>query len=190
MNERWVVNRVIMRAALLAVVHIPLVHGWCCRACSKCLCSVYGSCPTPKAVPPTDVPVRQLSTAGVSAFVDSLRPGGTRDSCPPGCKLTPLLNGSIFLERGVDGAGLIDIVTQHAEGLPSSSVHNDTFRAQHVEWLASLHLVAPHALPAKEREERLLGVANRLMDAVRVQQQKDSTTKRSLRVHNRNRHTS
>jgi hypothetical protein len=169
---------------LVIALLMPLAHAWCCRACSKCMCSIYGSCPATKAVPLLDVPLRQLSTAGVAAFVDSLRPGGTRDTCPPGCKLTPLLNGSIFAERELTGARLIDIVRQHEEGLPSSAVHNSTIRARHVEWLASLRLVPAHALPAKEREERLLGLLNRLREAVHLQQQ-DTTNlsvKRSLRA--------
>ena len=171
-----------MRAQAFALL-LPLAHAWCCRACLKCMCSIYGSCPATKAVPLLDVPLRQLSTAGVAAFVDSLRPGGTRDTCPPGCKLTPLLNGSIFAERELDGTRLIDIVRQHEEGLPSSAVHNSTIRARHVEWLASLRLVPAHALPAKEREERLLGLLNRLREAVRAQQHPTNVSiKRSLRL--------
>ena len=126
------------------------------------------------------VPMRLLTTAGVAQFVDSLRPGGRRDNCPPGCTLTPLLNGSAFAARGVDGAGLLNIVKMHEDGLPSSAVHNDTLRLAHVQWLETLGLLPPLVTAKKTaKEERLLALATRLKDAVHAQQKVDRRPARS-----------
>ena len=147
------------------------VDAWCCRACHKCMCSVYGVCPVPQAPVQLTVPFHQLTTAGIADFVDSLRPNGSRDSCPPGCTLTPLLNGSAFAAHGIDGPTLLQMLQTHEENLPSSAMHNITLRTAHARWLETqLPPSIVGTFSAKNREERLFATITRVRDAIRIQQ--------------------
>ena len=126
------------------------------------MCSVYGHCPPPTtAEPPPLPPLQELSASAVSGLVDSLRPEGSRDSCPAGCTLLALFNGTAYQQRGINGPRLARILRQHERGLPKSQQHNETARRLHGEWLASLGVIPPQA----DLDQRL-GYATRLKDSV------------------------
>ena len=155
--------------ALVVLLSAGAADAWCCRACHKCMCSVYGFCPpgtaTVRVSTLPELRLREASVTEVGGFVDSLRAGGARDICPPGCTLLEAFNSSRFVAQRIDGAGLLRFVRHHEEGLPRESIHNDTLRLAHARWIQSTALLPPSAKP-----DVALAFANRLRDAVHLTQ--------------------
>ena len=145
---------------LLLLSHVPLLHAWCCRACGKCMCSLYGVCPRPQ-VPQQPFHLPDLNTKEVAAFVASIRPDGHRNSCPAGCTLIELFNATEFEERAVTGKRLASLLLEHEARFTSAVVHNSTLRAAHCEWIAGQHL-----LPMGLKDEQYLALVVRLREAL------------------------
>jgi hypothetical protein len=80
---------------------------WCCRACGKCMCKVYGFCPPP-ARPDQTLPasVQLWTPQDVAAFVRSISVGGAQQTCPANCPLLTALNAGRFEQRGMTGRQL------------------------------------------------------------------------------------
>ena len=153
-------------ALFLLIIGPPVAYCWCCRACAKCMCTVYGSCPADgkaatNPVPPLSQPLHELGVAAVAEFVTSIQMGGSRNPCPPGCNLLRLFNASAFLERRISGSMLAQIIEQHEKGLPKEAVHNETARSLHGEWLRSLGL-----MPFSASLDQRLAFLSRLREAV------------------------
>ena len=135
--------------------------AWCCRACAKCMCTVYGVCPSPSEVqPPFSLP--QLTVAQVADFIVSISPNGSRQWCTPGCALLENFNASLFIEHGWHGKRLASFLKEHESRFSADVVHNMTLREAHCEWLAS-HKILPSGL----KSQQYLALVTRLQGALR-----------------------
>lgn len=94
-----------MRWLICLLALLPGAAPWCCRACGKCMCKVYGKCPpSPDLSLPEEL--RHWSTTHVQQFVRSISLGGSRQTCPKQCGAVLALNETLFAARGVDGPAL------------------------------------------------------------------------------------
>ena len=119
-------------------------------------------CPPPAAAPPSKpLPaLHDLSVAEVAAFVASLGPSGSRQTCLPGCPLVNYFNASQFIERGMHGAALARLVHAHDA---RAWVHNISLRAAHAAWLTSHGVLGADDLKSEQR----IALMTRLRDALR-----------------------
>lgn len=150
-------------AAILVLAQLPVGRAWCCRACGKCMCELYGVCPAPaQASSTSQSALHALSVADVAAFVESIGPNGSRQTCPSACPLVGLLNASLFVRGAVDGRTLARLVRAHDD---RAWVHNETLRAAHAEMLAE-HRVFGGGHVGLKSEQRI-ALMTRLRDALR-----------------------
>lgn len=149
----------VLRKLGSAAVLLATANAWCCRSCANCMCTLYGVCKTDSgaALPPL-APIGSLTIEHVAGFVDSLRPGGTRQTCPARCPLPALLNGSRFAEHRIDGFRLAQLIHEHE----ARTSKNMTLRRHHGDWLASSGL-----LPDGLDSEQYIAIGTRLRDALR-----------------------
>ena len=147
--------------ALFLIALLPGADAWCCRACGKCMCSLYGVCPSPTAAqPPFDL--HSLSSQQVAEFIASISPNGSRQWCPAGCTLIELFNATLFLEHGWHGKRLAAFLQEHEARFNAHVVHNATLREAHCQWLAS-HKVLPSGL----KSEQYLALVTRMQGALK-----------------------
>ena len=125
------------------------------------MCIVYGVCPIQTAAQP-QFNLHDLSVKQVVSFIASLQPGGSRDTCQPGCTTIELFNTTLFEAHGWNGKRLAAFMLEHEARFTSSVVHNVTAREAHCTWLAS-HKVLPEGL----KGEQYLALATRLQGALK-----------------------
>lgn len=154
---------------ILLALHLASVDAWCCRACAKCMCTVYGVCPSNpsgagdnKSQSERSTPLKDFTVDQVVAFVDSITPRGVRDTCTPGCQLIEYFNSSLFRKHAIRGEKLFHFFANHEARFTKDVIHNTTARADHSIWLAS-HGFFPDGL----KGEQYLALTTRLRDALR-----------------------
>ena len=128
------------------------------------MCTLYGVCtPTQQQQqqPPETLSLRHMAVAEVSSFIGSLKPGGSRDICAPGCTLIELFDTTLIQHNGISGLKLAHFLHAHQVRFTSDMVHNNTARAAHAEWLGGFGV-----LPAGLKADQALGLTTRLRDAL------------------------
>ena len=171
---------------LLMLCSTPVCEAWCCRACAKCMCTVYGVCPSGRSAAGSNgssaksqsTALRKFSVEQVVAFISSVGVNGSRQTCTPDCALLQLFDGSLFRKQDTDGEKLAHFFHAHETRFTREVIHNNTARAAHAGWVAS-HGFFPGGLNG----EQYLALTTRLRDALRdAGALSDARRQRRLRV--------
>ena len=175
---------------LIIVLTTPRpAEAWCCRACSKCMCTIYGVCPSSSSSDKGNgsssgggaaaKPLKAFTVQQVSEFIASIGANGSRNSCAPGCTLLDLYDATRFTKLNVNGNDLHKFFSEHESRFTREAMHNTTQRAAHAEWLAS------HGYFGEKsglKTEQILALTTRLRDALRDAGALSASAKRTRRL--------